>query len=493
MTAVIASANQKTSIQFRPIVSALGLMLCAIAAAMVLPAVLDFSDGNSGWRVFLASAVATLFVGGLMVLVAHDERPVRLGLKEGFLLTTLSWVFVAAFAAIPFVGLGLSYTDAYFETMSGLTTTGATVIVGLDKLPRGILLWRALLNGVGGLGIVLVAIIMLPFLRVGGMQLFQTESSDKSEKIMPRAYDIGLATAAVYAGLIFLCALAYGFLGMTPFDAICHAFPTIATGGFSTHDSSFGFFQSPALEWAGTFFMMAGALPFVVIIKALRGSPQSLLTDAQVRGFVSFLFSVSVILALWLVATRSTPFFEAFRLAAFNVTSIVTTTGFASTDYTAWGPFSVGLFFLLTFVGGCSGSTSGGIKIYRLQVAGILTRSHFLHLISPSRVITLVYNTRRLPEDVPFSVVAFLAIYMATVGLFTVVLSAMGLDLVTALSSSATALGNVGPGLGETVGPSGTFTPLPAAAKWVLSAAMLLGRLELFTVLVLFRKEFWRG
>ncbi len=327
MTAVIASANPKSAIQFRPIVSALGLMLCAIAAAMVLPALVDLADGHQGWRVFLASAVATLFVGGLMVLVARDDRPVRLGLKEGFLLTTLSWVFVAAFAAIPFVGLGLSYTDAYFETMSGLTTTGATVIVGLDKLPRGILLWRALLCGLGGLGIVLVAIIMLPFLRVGGMQLFQTESSDKSEKIMPRAYDIGVATAAVYGGLILLCALTYGVLGMTPFDAICHAFPTIATGGFSTHDSSFGFFQSPRLEWAGTLFMISGALPFVVMIKALRGSPQSLFNDAQVRGFISFLAAVSVILALWLVATRGTPFFDALRLSAFNVTSIVTTTG----------------------------------------------------------------------------------------------------------------------------------------------------------------------
>lgn len=491
---VVAGAVQKTSaIQIRPIISALGLMLCAIAAAMVLPALVDLADGRSDWRVFLASSVATLFVGGLMVLVAHEDKPTRLGVKEGFLLTTLSWVFVAAFAAIPFVGLGLTYTDAYFETMSGLTTTGATVISGLDKMSRGILLWRALLNGLGGLGIVIMAIIMLPFLRVGGMQLFQTESSDKSEKILPRAYELGVATALVYTGLILLASLSFTVLGMSGFDAICHAMAAIGTGGFSTHDSSFGFFQSPSIEWAGTVFMIAGALPFVVLIKSLRGDPRSLLRDMQVRGLLSFLAAVTVILALWLVATRAMPFFDALRLSAFNVTSIVTTTGFASTDYAAWGPFAVGLFFLLTFVGGCSGSTSGGIKIYRLQVAGILTRSHFLHLISPNRVITLVYNKRRLPDDVPFSVIAFLAIYMATVGLFTVVLTAMGLDLVTALSGAATALGNVGPGLGDTIGPSGTFAPLPAAAKWVLAFAMMLGRLELFTVLVLLRPEFWRS
>jgi len=480
-------------IKIRPIIFALGLMLCTIALAMVGPALVDLTDGSHGWRAFLASAMLTLFAGGLMVLYAYESRPTKIGVKEGFLLTTLSWVLVAGFGALPFVGLGLNYTDAYFETMSGLTTTGATVIVGLDKLPRGILLWRALLNGIGGLGIIVMAIIMLPFLRVGGMQLFQTESSDKSEKVVPRAIELMTATAIIYAGLIVLCALAYTVLGMSAFDAICHAMPTVATGGFSTHDSSFGYFNNPGLEWTATLFMILGALPFVVLIKAARVDPWVLINDVQVRGFVGFLVSIWLILALWLVATRGLPFTDALRLSSFNVTSIVTTTGFVSADYTMWGPFAVGLFFLLTFVGGCSGSTAGAIKIYRLQVAGILTRSHFLHLISPSRIVTLVYNGRRLPDDVPFSVVAFLAIYMATTGVFTVVLAAMGLDLVTSLSATATALGNVGPGLGDIIGPSGTFAPLPAAAKWVLSLAMMMGRLELFTVLVLLRPEFWRS
>ncbi|MEW5964639.1 MAG: TrkH family potassium uptake protein [Pseudomonadota bacterium] len=480
-------------IKIRPILFAVGLMLCAIAAGMLLPAGVDVADGNEGWQVFFASSIATFFIGGLMVLVGYEDEPSRIGVKEGFLLTTISWVVVTAFAAIPFFGLGLTYTDAYFEAMSGITTTGSSVIVGLDKIPRGILLWRALLNGIGGLGIIVMAIIMLPFLRVGGMQLFQAESSDRSEKIVPRAIELTLAIAAVYAILLFACAALFHLFGMTLFDAICHALASVATGGFSTHDESFGFFRSAALEWIAVLFMILGALPFVLFIRMGRGELSAPFGDSQVRGFVAFLFAVVVILGVWLTITQGIALNDALRKAAFNVVSIATTTGFASEDYMKWGPFAVGIFFLLTFVGGCSGSTSGAIKVYRLQVAGLLTKSHFLHLISPNRVVTLVYNGRRLPEDVPFSVVAFLAIYMTTVGIFTVLLSAMGLDLVTALSSSAQALGNVGPGLGDIVGPAGNYASLPAPAKWALALGMLLGRLELFTVLVLLRPEFWRS
>lgn len=480
-------------IQFRPILFALGLILCTIAAAMVLPAVVDVADGHEDWRVFFTSAVATFFIGGLLILVAYEDQPAPLGVKEGFLLTTLCWVTVAAFAAAPFAGLGLGFADAYFEAMSGLTTTGSTVLTQLDQLPRGILLWRAILQGLGGIGIILTAIIMLPFLRVGGMQLFQMESSDKSEKVLPRAIELTLAIAGVYVGLIVACIAVYMALGMTPFDAICHGLSTVSTAGFSTHDESFGFFRSPALEWACVLFMILGALPFVVYVKAMRNHPEALWRDTQVRGFLTFLIGLWLIMTFWLITARGLDPATALRMSAFNLTSIMTTTGYASTDYMQWGPFAVGLFFLVTFIGGCAGSSAGGIKIYRLQVTALLTRSHFVHLMSPNRVVTLVYNGKRLPADVPFSVVAFLTIYMSTVGIFTVVLSAMGLDFVTAMSSSAQAIGNVGPGLGDIVGPAGNFSSLPAAAKWVLSFAMLLGRLELFTVLVLFRIEFWRG
>ena len=289
------------------------------------------------------------------------------------------------------------------------------------------------------------------------------------------------------------CIVLYASFGMTLFDAICHGLTTVSTAGFSTHDQSFGFFRNPTLDWICIVFMILGALPFVVFIKAFRGNNRALLEDNQVRGFLLFLVAICLIMTMWLIAIRGMVPTDALRIATFNVTSIVTTTGYANADYTTWGAFSVGLFFMLMFVGGCSGSTCGGIKIYRLQIMGLLTRSHFVHLMSPNRVVTLVYNGKRLPADVPFSVVAFLAIYMTTVGIFTVILSAMGLDLVTALSAATQASGNVGPGLGDTIGPAGNYSALPAAAKWALAFAMMLGRLELFTVLVLFRIEFWRG
>lgn len=479
-------------IKVRPILFVLGLLLCILAAAMVLPAIIDVADNNPGWQVFIASSLLTFFIGGLLVVAAYEDATVQLGIKEGFLLTTLCWLMLTAFSAVPFVGLGLTYTDAFFEAMSGLTTTGSTVLVGLDQLPRGILLWRALLQGIGGLGIIAMAIIILPFLRVGGMQLFHAESSDRSEKVMPRALELTMAIAGIYMLLLLACTSAYVFFGMTIFDAVCHALTTVSTAGFSTHDASFGFFQSAALEWVCIAFMICGALPFVIYIKAARGQASAVWGDTQVRGFLVFLISIWAIVTAWLMATRDISGVEALRAAAFNVTSIVTTTGYATQDYTQWGTFAVGLFFILFFFGGCSGSTTGGVKIYRLQVAGMLTRSHFLHLISPNRIVTLVYSGRRLPDDVPFSVVAFLAIYMATIGVFTVVLSAMGLDFVTALSSATQAVSNVGPGLGDYVGPNGNYSAIPMAAKWVLATAMLLGRLELFTVLVLLRPEFWR-
>ncbi|MBU2582893.1 MAG: TrkH family potassium uptake protein [Alphaproteobacteria bacterium] len=478
--------------RFRRISLTLGINLCALAALMLLPALIDLVDNNRDWQAFLVSAMLTFFLGGLLVFSGIDLESGEIELKEGFVLTTLSWLVTAGFSALPFVGLGLSFSDAYLEAMSGLTTTGSTVLAGLDKLPRGILLWRALLQGLGGIGIVVTAIIMLPFLRVGGMQLFHTESSDRSEKVLPRSAQLILAIAQIYAGLIVACALIFGLLGMTGFDAICHALTTVSTGGFSTHDASFAFFKSPSLEWAAVVFMVLGALPFVAMIRFTNGHLSEAWRDAQVRGFVGFLAGVSVVLAIWLVETRDLDFLDALRLATFNVVSITTTTGFANTDYMQWGPFAIVLVFLLTFIGGCAGSTAGGIKIYRFQVAGLLIKGHFLSLMTPHRVSPLRYNGRRLPGDVPFSVIAFLAVYMATVAFFTLLLAGLGIDLITSLSAAATAVSNVGPGLGDTIGPVGSFAPLPDAAKWALSAAMLLGRLELFTVLVLMRPEFWR-
>lgn len=479
--------------QLRLITHIIGLIMVVMAASMMLPALVDFLDGNRHWNAFITSSFATLFIGGLMALTGYEKRPHPLNIRSAFLLTTACWVAVSAAGALPLLALGLTYTDAFFEAMSGLTTTGSTVLTGLDNLPRGVLLWRSLLHGAGGLGIIVMAIIMLPFLRVGGMQLFQSESSERSEKTFPRAGDLVANIAFTYATLIAVCGILYVGFGMTAFDALCHALSTVATGGFSTHDASFGFFQSPTLEWIAIVFMLAGSLPFILTIQAFRGHVTPLWRDWQVRALLAFVASVSLVLALWLSISHNLPLDAAMRLATFNVVSIVTTTGFASTDYAAWGPFSIGVFLMLTFIGGCSGSTSGGIKIYRIQIMGLLSRRHFMELGAANRVITISYNGRQLPPGVSFSIVAFLAVYIGLTGIFAALLAALGLDLVTAISSSAQAMGNVGPGLGSIVGPSGNFATLPDGAKWLLAFQMLLGRLELFTVLVLFMPEYWRS
>jgi trk system potassium uptake protein TrkH len=337
-----------------------------------------------------------------------------------------------------------------------------------------------------------MAIMILPYLRIGGLQLFQTENSDRSEKVLPRAVEIMKAIAKIYFLMLFACAMLYMMFGMTLFDAVCYSLATVATGGFAAHDQSFGFFESPSLELIAIVFMILGVMPFVALVKAIHGDFRAPWHDPQVRGFITFLAVVIITVGVWYSLTNDVHLLTALRLSAFNVTSVVTTTGFASGDYSAWGPYAVGVFFLLMFVGGCTGSTAGGIKIYRMQMAALVTRGYLRNLISPNRVATLVYSGRRVPEDVPLAVIAFLGMYMATVGAVTLILTAMGLDFLTSISSAASAIGNVGPGLGEIVGPVGNYSSLPAGAKWVLAAAMLLGRLELFTVLVLFRPEFWR-
>ncbi|MAS15455.1 MAG: potassium transporter TrkH [Nitratireductor sp.] len=472
--------------------SVTGLLLSGLAMVMLVPAAVDVLAGDPNWQVFAASAVITGTIGSLLAIAMHRPNAMRMTVRQAFLTTAVVWIAMSASSALPFVGVGLDYDDAVFEAVSGLTTTGSTVITGLDGLAPGVLFWRSLLQWIGGVGIVVMAIIMLPFLRVGGMQLFRTESSDQSEKIVPRPLELVGHIAAIYVGFSIACMVGYALAGMSLFDALNHAMTTISTGGYSTRDVSFGYF-TPAAQWLAVVFMLAGALPFVVYIKAIKGEPLALWRDVQVRAIIGFLTAVSFVTAIWLSLSQEIPFLEGLRLAAFNVVSITTTTGYASTNYVEWGAPAIGLFLLLTFIGGCTGSTAGGIKVYRFQVLGVIIRGHVQSLARPSRVVTLKYAGHRLPNDVPVSVLAFLAVYIGTVATVTLILTMMGLDLVTALSSAAQAVANVGPGLGEIVGPAGNFAELPDAAKWVLSVSMLMGRLELFTILLLFAPEFWRG
>ena len=482
---------------FKPVAYLSGIVLLATAAAMVFPMLADFYFGNEDWKAFAFAGVLTWIPGTALVYSTRGSLKAGLSLRQAFLLTPLSWLAVSIFSAIPFYlsGYGIvsgSLADSFFEAVSGITTTGATVILGLDDAPPGMLLWRALLQWMGGIGIIATAIAILPALGIGGMQLFRTESSDRSEKAMPRVRQIAATLGKTYVGLTVVAVLVYWTAGMRLFDALAHAMTSIATGGYSTSDASFGQWESNGIQWFATLFMLSGTIPFVLYVRFVAGDRRAFM-DRQIRTLVVFLIVTIILIGGWLCISGTYALEPAFRYAAFNVVSIVTTTGYASTDYTLWGNALVGVFFGLTFVGGCTGSTSGGIKIFRFEVLGIMLKAHFLRLLYPHGVFPRYYGDRKLDDDVVGSVVAFFAVFFITYSALTIGLMGFGLDFLTSASGAATAVANVGPGLGDIIGPAGNFGPLPNGAKWLLAFGMLLGRLELFTVLIIFVPRFWRG
>lgn len=481
-------------VRLSPILYVLGLILMALGVAMGATALFDRVVGEAHAPAFLLSGFITLFAGGVFTF-ANRVPELELDSRQAFVLTVLAWVSAAGFGALPIVLIGdVGYAGAYFEAMSGLTTTGSTVLTGLDTAPKALLLWRGLLNWMGGVGIIVMAIAVLPFLRIGGMQLFKTESSDKSEKVMPRPGQIATATARVYLILTAGCATVYFLAGMNGFDAVVHAMATLATGGFGNYDASFGhYIDNPAVLWTGTVFMLAGGLPFILYARMMQGHLTALIADGQVQVFLALVAAGSVAVALWLVTEASMDFFTALRLSAFNLASIITTTGFAAGDYSLWGSFPVMVVFLFTFMGACSGSTAGGIKIFRFQIIYMALRMQVQRMIHPHAVIPRQYTGVRLSDEVIASVLVFSMVYLLTMIGLALALAAVGLDFVTALTGAATAIGNVGPGLGEIIGPAGNFSTLPDAAIWILSLGMLLGRLELMTVFVLLSPVFWRS
>ena len=478
----------------RPVLFVVGILLVTLGAAMLLPAAVDAAAGEDAWRAFVASAALCLFAGGGLVLTNRGGRS-ELSTRQAFVLTTLSWVVIAAFGALPltFSGLGLSYTDAFFEAMSGITTTGATVISGLDTAPPGLLLWRALLQWLGGIGIIVIALAILPMLQVGGMQLFRLESSDASEKALPRIAQVAVVVGLIYFALSAICVFALWAAGMTPFEAIAHAMTTIATGGFSTSDRSIAHFDSAAIDWIVTAFMIVGSLPFLLYFAVLRRRAGELVRDSQVRWFFVIVAGSVLGIALWLWLDRGAPPAEAIREAAFNVVSIITGTGYATADYGAWGALPVTAFLFFMFIGGCAGSTSCGIKIFRYQILFAFAGTQLRRLWQPHRIFVTRYGGKPIPDSAADAVMTFFFAFGLVFAVLAVALSMMGLDFMTAVSGAATAIANVGPGLGDVIGPSGNFAPLPDAAKWLLSAGMLLGRLEIFTVLVLLTPTFWRA
>lgn len=478
---------------YRPTLFVIGILLTTLAIAMLLPAVADAVSLHSDWQVFLISSIVTLFVGVILILSNRVDK-FEFELHQAFLLTTLSWVVITAFAALPFMfsELQLSYSDSFFEAMSGITTTGSTIIGNLEAIPPGILLWRAVLQWLGGVGIIVMAVAILPLLQVGGMQLFRMESSDSSEKILPSAAQIASAISIVYFVFTILCAFCYWFAGMKGFDAIAHSMTTIATGGFSTKDASIGAFDNVYIDVTAITFMIIGSLPFVLYLKMMRVSLFEIFKDSQVRWFFYVVLSAVIFVWIWQSIQGDTSIWQALRFSAFNVVSIVTGTGYATAEYDTWGGYPLVLFFLLMFIGGCAGSTTCGIKIFRFQVLYATANAQIRRLLQPRSVVIAYYEGKPIPENVPSSVLSFFFVFMLSFALLSLALSFVGLDFITAISGAATAMANVGPGLGEVIGPGGNFETLPDVAKWLLSAGMLLGRLELFTVLILFVPAFWR-
>jgi len=478
----------------RPVLFVIGVLLTTLAVGMAVPAIVDLINAHDDWRVFAISAAVTLFVG-VSLMLTHAAGGTRLSIRQAFILTTTSWIAVTAFAALPFAfaDMKMSYADAFFEAMSGITTTGSTVIAGLDTLPEGILLWRAILHWFGGIGIIAVSVAILPMLQVGGMQLFRMESSDRSEKVMPRAQQIASGIGLVYVGLSVACTVLLWACGMSLLDSVTHAMATVSTGGFSTKDASVGYFDNAYAEVVIIVFMLLGALPFVVYLRVMNRNFAALYRDQQVRTYVIGLVVVILGLALWRHANSDDSFGNALRETAFNLISILTTTGFVTTNYEAWGAFPAGLFLVATFIGGCSGSTSGGLKVYRFQILFAAAKTEIYRLIQPHGIRVARFNGRPIDEEVVRSVMAYFYLYVIAFCGLAVGLAFCGLDTLTAVSGAATAIGNVGPGLGAIIGPDGNFSTLPDLAKWMLSAGMLLGRLEIFTVIVLFSRSFWRG
>lgn len=481
--------------QIRPVLLAVGIMTLLLGFAMIPSALLDIADGRENWGVFTISAFGSIFIGGCMALLAGREEASS-GPREAFFLTVMVWVVLPAIAAIPFLFAGHTLSDSVFESVSGLTTTGSTAFTGLDDMPRGILLWRAFLQWIGGIGIIVTAIAILPMLRVGGMQLFQIESSDVSGKFLPRVTEIATQTGIVYLVLSVLCGLLYNINGMNTFDSVAHAMTTMSAGGYSTHDASLGYFGTGVSEVAIVFMILAG-LPFASFVMIARGNPAPLFRESQPRVYLGLMVSAIAVLMLYnSIGTGSAVFdstADALRTTAFNVIAIMTGTGYANANYAAWGPGATAIFLMLMFFGGCAGSAACGLKIFRLEIAWRAIISHVQRMTSPNRLTPVRYNGRLVEEDTIQSVLVFMFLYLATFVITAALLGLTGLDAVTAISGAATSVSNVGPGLGSVIGPVGTFQSLPDSAKWICSIAMLLGRLEFVAVFVVLTPRFWRG
>jgi trk system potassium uptake protein len=472
----------------------IGILLIVLGASMLAPYFIQVMYKENSHS-FVSSSFVTMFIGILFIL-ANLEEEFKLNLRQTFLFSTLAWLMVAIFGSLPFLLSANEFTisEAFFESMSGITTTGATIISDLDNSPKSILLWRAIMQWLGGIGIVVMAITILPLLKVGGMQLFKMEGPDTTEKILPRTTEVAAIIISTYVALTFVCGSFYWLFGMTIFDSVCHAMTTIATGGFSTHNDSIGFFKNSNIEIIASIFIILGSIPFISYLKFSQGNRKVFFSDVQIRGLIYLLaFSIAVMFLYLLSINFESSLIDKIRISSFNVISILSGTGYVTDDFGLWGKFSLVFFLFLMFIGGCAGSTACGIKIFRLQMLIIFLKNQIKKLIYPNSVIITKYNNQKISDDFIKSVIIFIFTFLFIFLIIAMLLSISGLDFITSISGAASSISNVGPGLGDMIGPNGNYKTLPDLSKWILTAGMLLGRLELFAVLVLFFPSFWRN
>ncbi|PWR03522.1 potassium transporter TrkH [Meridianimarinicoccus roseus] len=479
-------------IDFRPVGYVIGFLVAVLGTTMIVPVIIDLRQGNGNWVAFVESAAISIGIGGAMAISCANSTREKLSLQQIFLLTSGVWVVLPVFGALPFwIGeTDADFVDAFFEAMSGLTTTGSTVLSGLDGMSEGVLLWRGMLQWFGGVGIIVVAMVFLPELGVGGMQIFKSEGFETDGKILPRARAIAAQISVIYLALTVGCAMLYAALGMAGFDALVHAMTTVSTGGFSNYDASFGRFDA-ALHYVCTLFMVLAALPFVRYVQIVGGHTGPLLRDRQIRTFLVIIGIVTLALTLYLWKADGMSELS-FREALFNSVSVITGTGYASADYGGWGAFPVAVIFFTGLIGGCAGSTACSIKVFRYQLLFASLRAQIRRIHSPNAIFVPRYDGRPVSDAVLSSVMVFFVTFILLLGLFSVALGLTGLDVLTSVSGAATAIANIGPGLGPIIGPTGNFATLNDTAKWLLCAAMLLGRLELLAVLVILTPDFWR-
>ena len=472
----------------------IGILLVVLGVSMLAPYFIQLIYSENSHS-FISSAFVTVFIGILFIL-ANLEKEFKLNLKQTFLFSTLAWLMVEIFGSLPFLlsPKEFTFSEAFFESMSGITTTGATIITNLDTSPKSILLWRAIMQWLGGIGIVVMAITILPLLKVGGMQLFKMEGPDSTEKILPRTNEVAAIIISTYLVLTLLCGLFYWLFGMSIFDSISHAMTTIATGGFSTHNDSIGFFKSSNIEIIASIFIILGSIPFISYLKFVQGNKKIFFQDVQIRGLI-YLLLISIIIMFFylLFINYESSILDKIRISSFNVISILSGTGYVTDDFGLWGNFSLIFFLFLMFIGGCAGSTACGIKIFRLQMLFVFLINQIKKLIYPNSIIITKYNNQKISDSFINSVIIFIFSFLFIFFILAMLLSISGLDFLTAISGAASAISNVGPGLGEMIGPDGNYKTIPDLSKWILSMGMLLGRLELFAVLVLFFPTFWRN